>query len=73
MIELEKDTITDEDGRYLRSRIQDTPSEYDNEKFKLSKLSIVVTTNKKRNLVNERKLAELLPVEKCFHVTVLIM
>ena len=73
MIELEKDTITDEDGRYLRSRIQDTPSEYDNEKFKLSKLSIVVTTNKKRNLVNRRKKAELLPGEKCFHVTVLIM
>ena len=48
-----KDIITDEDEKYLRSRIQNTASEYDNEKFKLGKLSIVVTTNKKRNLVNE--------------------
>ena len=59
-------TITEEDENYLRSRIQETPSESNNENFKLGKLSIIVITNKKRNLVNEKKLAELLPDERMF-------
>ena len=51
-------TITDEDDNFLRSRIQNTNSEYDNENFKNGKLSIIVTTNKKRNFVNDEKLNE---------------
>ena len=55
------DKINDEDEEYLRSRIQETSSEKSNEPFKNGELSIIVTTNKKRNLVNCRKLAELIP------------
>ena len=53
--------ITDEDEKYLRSRVQKTNSEGDNENFKTGTLSIIVTTNKKKDLINIRKLAELLP------------
>ena len=56
--------INDEDEIYLKSRVQLTDSEKFNEKFKNGYLSIIVTTNKKRNLVNSQKLSELLPHEK---------
>ena len=52
---------TPEDLHWLQSRVQDTESEQSNENFKLGKLSIIVTTNKKRQHVNEEKLAKLLP------------
>ena len=53
--------INDEDVKYLKSRIQTTESERCNENFKNGRLSIIVTTNKKRNLINSLKLTELLP------------
>ena len=56
--------ITDEDEIFLQSRIISTKSENDNENFKNGSLSIIVTTNKKRNLVNGQKLADLIPNEK---------
>ena len=58
--------IDAEDKKYLRSRIQPTESENFNENFKNGKLSIIVTINKKRNLINSQKLKELLPTEKEF-------
>ena len=58
--------INEEDDNYLRSRIQPTESEKYNENCKNGKLSIIVTTNKKRHLVNSQKLAELIPFEKEF-------
>ena len=44
--------ITEEDEIYLRSRIKTTESENCNQKFKEGKISIIVTTNKKRELKN---------------------
>ena len=55
---------TDEDEIFLRSRIKPCESENDNENFKLGKLSIIVTTNPKRNIVNSEKLIQLIPYEK---------
>ena len=57
-------TVNAEDQKYLRSRIQATESEQHNENFKNGKLSIIVTVNKKRNLINSQKLEKLLPTEK---------
>ena len=56
--------LTEEDETYLRSRVQSTESENMNEAFKCGKLSIIVTTNLKRNFVNKLKLNQLLPNEK---------
>ena len=44
--------ITDADEVYLNSRVKSTESENENDMFKCGKLSIIVTTNMKRNLVN---------------------
>lgn len=55
---------TEEDELYLKSRIKKTDSEHSNDNFRFGKLSIIVTTNKKRDFENARKLAELLPNEK---------
>ena len=57
-------TVTEKDEIYLRSRIKTTPSENDNDMFKFGRLSIIVTTNPKRNLINTEKLAKLLPHER---------
>ena len=57
-------TVDAEDKKYLRSRIQATESEQHNENFKNGKLSIIVTVNKKRNLINSQKLEKLLPTER---------
>ena len=61
-----KNVILDEDISFLKSRILSTPSENDNENFKNGHISIIVTTNKKRNLVNSQKFAELLPYETLY-------
>ena len=53
--------INKEDEQYLESRVQTTRFEKDNENFKNGTLSIIVTTNKKKDLINRNKLAELLP------------
>ena len=57
-------TINDEDEKFLKSRVRATDSERHNENFKKGNLSIIVTTNKKKDLINSQKLVDLLPDEK---------
>ena len=56
--------ITLSDEKYLTSRIQTTASENKNESFKEGRLSIIVTINDKKDLINQQKLNELLPNER---------
>lgn len=58
--------ITKDDEDYLHSRVLSTDAENCNEAFKTGKISIIVTTNKKRNLVNQQKLLQLLPDAKLY-------
>ena len=58
--------LLEEDELFLKSRIQDTDSENSNEAFKHGNISIIVTTNRKRNLINSQKLSKLLPSEKLY-------
>ena len=60
------DEITDKDEEWFKSRILPTESENDNEKFKSGVFSIIVTTNKKRDLINKEKLDKLIPNEKSY-------
>ena len=55
---------TEKDHKWLSSRVQHCESEFHNESFKSGQFMIIVTTNRKKDLVNHRKLAELLPDEK---------
>ena len=55
------DKISENDKTFLQSRIMNTDSENHNENFKSGKLLYIVTTNKKRNYINNKKLDELLP------------
>ena len=57
-------TLNDE--LYLQSRVKVNESENDNEKFKNGKLLIIVTTNMKKDLINIKKLNELLPHEATY-------
>ena len=57
------DKITEEDDDYLKTRIKNTESENSNQSFRDGKLSIIVTTNRKKDLINSTKLATLLPFE----------
>ena len=57
-------SISNEDEIYLRNRVQSTDSENENGMFRSGKLSIIVTTNPKRNMINSEKLTKLLPNEK---------
>ena len=50
-----------EDIEFLNSRVTSCPSEFSNDNFKLGKVSIIVTTNAKKDAVNNQKLEELLP------------
>ena len=56
--------LTENDEKYLISRVQTTESENSNENFKTGRLLIVVTTNAKKDLINHKKLIQLLPDEK---------
>ena len=56
-------TVTESDEIYLASRVQSNPSEDSNEHFKSGKLLIIVTTNPKKDLINHKKLCDLLPNE----------
>ena len=56
--------LTDNDEKYLQSRIKPTESENSNEMFKEGKILIIVTTNKKKDLINYEKLTKLLPHER---------
>ena len=44
---VKKGEITEEDEKFLRSRIKPCESEHSNENFKLGKLLIIATTNEK--------------------------
>ena len=50
--------IIEEDERFLQSRVKSTTSEDDNENFKNGSLSIIVTTNKKKDFINRKKCLE---------------
>ena len=58
--------LTEEDVEYMNSRVRDTDEENNNESFKEGKISIIVTTNKKREHINRQKLEQLLPDEELF-------
>ena len=47
--------LTEAEKESLRSRILPCPEEHHNESFKNGSLSILVTTNKKKNLINNKK------------------
>ena len=53
--------ISNDDEKYLMSRIQFTASENSNESFQSGKILIIVTTNAKKDLINHHKLSQLLP------------
>ena len=59
--------LLDEDISFLKSRVLPCPSEHNNEAFKSGKLSIIVTTNSKKDSINHQKLEELLPGEKEYY------
>ena len=67
------DKINENDKVFLQSRIMNTDSENYNEKFKSGKLLYIVTTNKKRNFINNKKLMNFFQMKKSLSVTVLIM
>ena len=56
--------ITEDDVKYLESRIQPCEEENTNENFKNGSLSVIVTTNKQKDHINNTKLCQLLPDEK---------
>ena len=56
--------LSEQDKEFLKSRVKETEAECSNENFKSGKLLYIVTTNKKRNFINNKKLKELLPMEK---------
>ena len=53
-----------EDIEFFKSRIVECPSEFSNESFKTGKLSIIVTTNEKKDIINQEKLEQLIPDQK---------
>ena len=59
---------TEDDLRYLKGCVRNTDSENHNENFKDGKVSIIVTTNKRRQEINECKLNSLLKQEKSYHI-----
>ena len=59
-----RNRVTEEDQAFLKSRICPSPNENDNNSFKNGKLSIIVTTNMKREYVNSKMLSDLLPSGK---------
>ena len=48
--------INDDDVKFLFSRIKSTDTENSNESFKSGQLSIIVTTNVKKEFVNRQQL-----------------
>ena len=59
-----RNRITKEDEVFLKARIQVSLNEKENESFKTGKLSIIVTTNMKKDFINSQMLSDLLPNEK---------
>ena len=61
-------TYDENDLNYLKNCVRLTDSENHNENFKNGKVSIIVTTNKRRQEINETKLESLLKNEKSYEV-----
>ena len=61
-------TYNKADLKYLQRRVENTKTENNNENFKDGKLSIIVTTNKKRQDINESKLETLLENERSYEI-----
>ena len=59
-------TYDENDLKYLRNCVRNTDSENHNENFKTGKVSLIVTTNKKRQEINEDKLERLLKDAKSY-------
>ena len=53
--------ITEEDEVYMKNLVRKSPNENNNDLFKTGQMSIIVTTNKKRERINLEKLEKLLP------------
>ena len=53
--------ITKEDEVYLKNLVRKSANENKNELFKTGQMSIIVTTNKKRERINNEKIQQLLP------------
>ena len=64
-------TFNKSDLNYLKGCIRNTESENSNENFKEGKVSIIVTTNKKRQEINETKLESLLSQEITYEIVAL--
>ena len=58
--------LTQEDHKYLMSRVQTTPLEDDNKNFQNGSVSIIVTLNKQREEINREKLMKLIPDEQLY-------
>ena len=64
-----RNRITEDDEKFFRSRIKSCPNENSNEHYKSGKLSIIVTTNRKKDFLNSEKLRDLLPNEREYSCT----
>ena len=64
-----RNRITEADEKFFRSRIKSCPNENSNEHYKNGELSIIVTTNRKKDFLNSEKLRELLPNEREYTCT----
>ena len=56
--------VTQEDIDFFNSRVLTCASEESNENFKSGRLCIIVTTNAKKDLINNEKLEKLLPNQR---------
>ena len=61
-------TCDSEVQKFMEKCVKSCPNEFNNEKYALGKLSIIVTTNTEREAINIEKLNDLLPLEKEFRV-----
>ena len=64
-----RNELTDDDLETLQSMVRDSPNEQSNDMFKKGKISIIVTTNVKRQSINTEKLENLLPHEETIRNT----
>ena len=62
-----KGILLTQDETYLKSRVQATPLEEDNDNFKNGNISIIVTTNKRREEINLEKLDKLIQNETTYN------
>ena len=58
-----RNELTDQDEKTLESFVRDSPNENNNEMYQSGDIGILVTTNEKREKINQEKLNNLLPSE----------